>query len=59
VNSPYAGDKDVRACIAAEIEKLLSIRKFLDALPATCSPDQASQERVSILLERLKNIQAL
>jgi hypothetical protein len=54
-----AGDKDVRAYIAAEIGKLLSIRKFLDALPGYLLPDQASQARVSILLERLKNIQAL
>jgi hypothetical protein len=54
-----AGDKDVRAYIAAEIGKLLSIRKFLDALPGYLLPDQASQARISILLERLKNIQAL
>ena len=54
-----AGAEDVRAYIAAEIRKLLAIREFLDALPGYLLPDQASQARVSILLERLKKISAL
>lgn len=54
-----AGAENVRAYIAAEIRKLLAIRQFLDALPGYLLPDQASQARVSILLERLKEIAAL
>jgi hypothetical protein len=54
-----AGAENVRAYTAAEIRKLLGIRQFLDALPGYLLPDQASQARVSILLERLKKIAAL
>jgi hypothetical protein len=54
-----AGAEDVRAYIAAEIRKLFATREFLDALPGYLLPDQASQARVSILLERLKKIAAL
>jgi hypothetical protein len=54
-----AGAENVRAYIAAEIRKLLAIPGFLNALPGYLPPDQASQARVSILLERLKKIAAL
>jgi hypothetical protein len=54
-----AGPEDVRSYIAAEIRKLFATREFLDALPGYLLPDQASQARVSILLDRLKNIAAL
>jgi hypothetical protein len=54
-----AGNEDVRAYIAAEIRKLLATGEFLDALPGYLLPDQASQARVSILLERLEKIAAL
>jgi len=54
-----AGAEDIRTYIAAEIRKVLAIREFLDALPGYLLPDQASQGRVSILLERLKKIAAL
>lgn len=53
------GAGDVRTHIAAEIRKLLAIREFLDALPGYLLPDQASQARVSILLERLRKIAAV
>jgi hypothetical protein len=53
------GTEDVRTYIAEEIRKLLAIREFLDALPGYLLPDQVSQGRVSILLERLKKIAAL
>src|SRR5262249_55309543 len=49
-----AGSEDVRAYIAAGIRKLLAIPEFLDALPGYLLPDQTSQARVPILLERLK-----
>lgn len=58
VEEIHAGAADVRAYIAAETRKLLVIREFLDALPGYLLPDQASQARVSILLERLKKIAA-
>jgi hypothetical protein len=54
-----AGAEHIRTYIAAEIKNLLAIREFLDALPGYLLPDQASQGRVSILLERLKKIAAL
>ena len=54
-----ADTKDVRAYIAEEIRKLLLIREFLDAIPGYLLPDQASQARVSLLLERLNKIAAL
>jgi hypothetical protein len=58
VEEIHAGAADVHAYIAAETRKLLAIREFLDALPGYLLPDQASQARVSILLERLKKIAA-
>jgi predicted nucleotidyltransferase len=51
--------ENVRAYIAAEFRKLLATPEFLDALPCYLLPDQASQARVSILLERLRKIEAL
>lgn len=49
---------DVRAYISSEMKNLLATREFLDALPGYLLPDQASQARISALLERLKNIAA-
>jgi hypothetical protein len=54
-----SGPEDVRAYIGAEFRKLLATPEFLDALPGYLLPDQASQARVSILLERLRKIEAL
>jgi len=54
-----SGPEDVRAYIGAEFRKLLATAEFLDALPGYLLPDQASQARVSILLERLRKIEAL
>jgi hypothetical protein len=53
-NEILAGPKDVRAYIATEISKLLETPAFFDASPGYLLPDQASQARVSIMLERLK-----
>ena len=49
---------DVRAYISSEMKSLLATREFLDALPGYLLPDQASQARISMLVERLKNIAA-
>jgi hypothetical protein len=54
-----AGPKDVRNYIVIEITKLLATPAFVDALPGYLLPDQASQARISILLERLKKIATL
>ena len=59
VKEILAGPEDVRAYIASEITKLLATQAFADALPGYLLPDQASQARVSILLERLKKIAAI
>jgi hypothetical protein len=50
---------DVRTYIAAEIAELLATPAFVDAIPGYLLPDQASQARVSILLERLKQIASI
>jgi len=54
----HSGPEDVRAYIAAEFRRLFATPEFLDALPGYLLPDQASQARVSILLERLQTIGA-
>lgn len=59
VKEIIAGPEDVRSYIASEITKLLATQSFVDALPGYLLPDQASQARVSILLERLKKIAAI
>lgn len=56
VREIHAGADSVRNYIASEIAELLATPAFLDALPGYLLPDQASQARASILLERLKNI---
>ena len=59
VKEIHAGPDDVRTYIASEIANLLATPAFLDALPGYLLPDQASQARVSILLERLNQIAAI
>jgi len=56
VKEIHAGPEDVHTFIASECAKLLATPAFLDALPGYLLPDQASQARVSILLERFKKI---
>lgn len=53
-----AAASDVRAYIASEIHRLLTTRAFVDALPGYLLPDAASQARITILLDRLKQIAA-
>jgi hypothetical protein len=55
----HSRPEDVRAYIATEFRKLFATREFLDALPGYPLPDEASQARVSILLERLQKIAAI
>jgi len=51
-----AGKSDVRSYVAREIEKLLGAPGFIDALPGHLAPDSASQERITPLMRRLKEI---
>jgi len=59
VNEIHAGPEEVGAFISTEIRRLLATPAFLDALPGYLLPDQTSQTRVSILLDRLKKIAAM
>ena|SRR5689334_9029296 len=59
VSEVRAASEDVRAYIASEIGKLLGTRAFVDALPGYLLPDQVSQARITILLDRLKELAAL
>jgi hypothetical protein len=47
---------DVRSFIASEIKKLLTVDSFVDALPGFLLPDAMSQARLSLVLERLRQI---
>jgi hypothetical protein len=51
-----AADETVRHFVAAETQKLLNARAFLDALPGYLLPDPASQARIRPLVERLHRI---
>ena len=48
--------EDVRKYISGKIAGLLETRQFLDALPGYLLPDDASQGRLKILMERLTQI---
>jgi hypothetical protein len=54
-----AAASDVRAYLAKEIKKLISIREFNDALPGHLLPDPVSQDRVGTIISRLKEIASL
>lgn len=51
-----AARNDVRSYIAMEIAKLCRAREFLDTLPGHLAPDSASQDRITAVLARLKEI---
>lgn len=48
--------KDVREYISGKVAGLLETKQFLDALPGYLLPDDASQGRIKILMDRLKQI---
>jgi len=54
-----AAQSDVRSYLAKEITKLLGARGFRDALPGHLAPDSASQERITTVMARLKEIASL
>lgn len=47
---------DVRSYLAQGIAKLCATREFLDALPGHLPSDAASQDRIAVVLPRLKEI---
>jgi hypothetical protein len=54
-----AAQSDVRSYLAKETTKLLGTRGFRDALPEHLAPDSASQERITTVMARLKEIASL
>ena len=54
-----AAQRDVRSYLAKEVTKLLGARRFVDALPGYLPPDPASQERITTVIARLKEIASL
>ena len=46
----------MRFYVAKEFAKLCGTQEFVDALPGYLPPDAASQERVTIVIGRLKEI---
>jgi hypothetical protein len=50
---------DVRSYLTKEIAKLLGARGFVDALAGHLAPDSASQERLTTVMARLKEIAPL
>ena len=59
VGEIQAAHSDVRSYLAKEIAKFLGTRGFVDALPGHLAPDSASQERITTVLARLKEIASL
>ena len=48
--------KDLRVYLIKKVTALLKDPKFIDSLPGHLPPDMASQERLPLLLERLRKI---
>ncbi len=53
-----AAPLELRRYLAVEVARLLAEQGFVDALPGHLPPDQASQRRLPVVLERLRRIQA-
>jgi hypothetical protein len=47
---------DVRPYVAEAVGQMLETADFIDALPGYLMPDEASQSRITVVLERLKEI---
>ncbi len=54
-----AAHNTVRSYLAQKIAKFCAAREFLDALPGHLPPDAASQERITTVLARLKEVASL
>jgi hypothetical protein len=51
--------EDVKAFLSKKFGEFLNNRSFLDALPGHLLPDSASQQRVPILMDRIKAVSIL
>jgi hypothetical protein len=56
ISEIHAEDESVRAYLATEVTALLAKPQFIDALPGFLLPDQGSQARLPMLLDRLGQI---
>jgi hypothetical protein len=56
VEDILASDEKIKSYLADHFKQLLENDEFLDALPAHLHPDQASQQRVSIIEDRMRLI---
>ncbi len=52
----FESNEKIKNYLADHCKQLLENNEFLDALPAHLPPDQASQQRVSIIEERMRLI---
>jgi hypothetical protein len=59
VGEIQAAQTDVRSYLAKEVAAFLRTRGFVDALPGHLAPDSASQERITTVLARLREIASL
>lgn len=58
VNEIHASDDALREYLAAEVTRLLSTPAFVDALPGHLRGDSASQARLPLVQQRLRDIAA-
>ena len=56
VSEIISSDEGVRVFLQEQFQQMLSDRDFWDALPAHLLPDEASQRRLSLLIQRVENI---
>ncbi|HTS34733.1 MAG TPA: hypothetical protein VMH04_03615 [Candidatus Solibacter sp.] len=47
---------EIRQYLCDEFRALLSNREFLDALPGHLLPDEASQQRIGLIVERMRKL---
>ncbi len=59
VGEIQAAQSDARSYLAKEIAKLLGARGFVDAFPGHLAPDSASQDRITTVMARLREIASL
>ena len=59
VSELAAEDEPLRKFVATEIRRLLGMLGFVDALPGQLERDEASQQRLPLLLGRLQAIAKL
>lgn len=56
VDEVSKSERDLRKYLSAKFKSLLADSQFRDALPGHLLPDAASQERITIVLERIQQI---